>query len=103
VDLALAPTRELAGALVPERGVATASGITVEILGEDGSVSQRVVTFSDGTFYIGRIRPGRYQVRVSESSLRALGARATPAPFTVPASGTNPLVEIPAIRLVRAQ
>ncbi|HEX8671711.1 MAG TPA: hypothetical protein VF710_07470 [Longimicrobium sp.] len=105
VDLALAPTRELAGALVPGPGVATASGITVEILGADGAVSQRVLTFSDGSFYIGRIRPGQYQARVSESSLRALGARAAPATvtFTVPASGTDPLVEIPAIRLVRAQ
>ncbi|HEX8213282.1 MAG TPA: hypothetical protein VF584_24110 [Longimicrobium sp.] len=105
VDLALAPTRELAGALVPERGVATASGITVEILGADGAVSQRVLTFSDGSFYIGRIRPGQYQARVSESSLRALGARAAPAiiTFTVPSAGSDPLVEIPAIRLVRAQ
>jgi hypothetical protein len=77
----------------------------VEILGADGAVSQRVLTFSDGTFYIGRIRPGQYQARVSESSLRALGARASPAvtTFTVPAAGTDPLVEIPAIRLVRAQ
>jgi len=103
VDLALAPTRELSGALIPERGVATASGVTVEIVGADGKVSQRVLTFSDGSFYIGRIRPGQYQARVSESSLRALGARAAPAsvPFTVPAGGSDPLVEIPPIRLVR--
>ncbi|HET6762906.1 MAG TPA: hypothetical protein VFH27_04515, partial [Longimicrobiaceae bacterium] len=60
-------------------------------------------SFSDGAFYVGRLRPGEYEVRISESSLRALGARAVPAttPLTVPAAGRDALIELPRIRLER--
>jgi hypothetical protein len=102
VDVPLVQTREVSGTVVPGRGVPTAGGVTVEVVDERGTVVDRVLTFSDGGFYIGRIRPGDYQLRVSESSLRTLGARAVPAAtlLRVPASGP-PLVEVPAIQLVR--
>ncbi|HET6233011.1 MAG TPA: hypothetical protein VFE05_23240 [Longimicrobiaceae bacterium] len=102
-DFALTQTREMAGALVPGSGVATAGGLTVEIVDRTTGAVVRTPTFSDGEFYVGRIRPGQYDVRVAESSLRALRVAAQPAsvPVTVPAGGDAQLVDVPHIRLVR--
>ncbi|HET6762204.1 MAG TPA: hypothetical protein VFH27_01000, partial [Longimicrobiaceae bacterium] len=47
VDLPLLQTRELAGQLVPGRGVRAAAGLTVEIVAAGGAVVQRAVSFSD--------------------------------------------------------
>ena len=60
--------------------------------------------FSDGEFYFGRVLPGEYELRIAESSLRALRAVAEGAPifFTVSPAGDQFLVEIPPIRLVPA-
>ena len=48
--------------------------------------------------------PGEYELRIAETSLRALGAAAEGAPilFTVSPAGDQFLVEIPPIRLVPA-
>lgn len=101
-DFALVPTRELTGRLIPGPGVPTAGAVTVEITGAAPGEVQKTITFSDGEFYVGRMRPGSYEVRVAASSLRALNARSEPAVVrvVVPASGDEPLVEVPAIRLV---
>jgi hypothetical protein len=100
VNFPLVQTRELSGSLVPGANVPTAAGLTLEITGPAGD-TLRAVTFSDGGFYVSRLLPGRYTLRVAESSLRALHVRAAPAslPFEVPASGSEPLVELPPIRL----
>lgn len=104
VDFPLVHTRELAGSLVAGPGVATTGGVTLELREVVSGRKENVVTFSDGAFYVSRIRPGSYELRVAESSLRALRARAEPAVFrfTVPAAGEETLVEIPPVRLVRA-
>jgi hypothetical protein len=100
IDFPLMQTRELSGSLVPGANVPTAAGVTVEIAGPAGD-TLRAITFSDGGFYVGRLLPGHYTLRVAESSLRALHVRASPAtlPFEVPAAGDQPLVELPPIRL----
>lgn len=105
VDFPLLRTRELAGKVVPGVGVATAGGVSVEVVNLDTGETQKVLTFSDGEFYVSRLRPGRYEIRPAESSLRALGALARPAtlPLVVPAEGEEPLIEAPPIHLVRAR
>ncbi|MDB4949792.1 MAG: uncharacterized protein JWM27_2441 [Gemmatimonadetes bacterium] len=102
VDFPLVQTREMTGTLVPGRDVATTAGITVEIVSDATGDVQRTITFSDGEFYVGRVLPGRYQVRVAESSLRALHARSVPGTVRVDvAAGADAIVEVPRIVLER--
>jgi hypothetical protein len=101
VDIALVRTRELIGSVIAAPGVATAGGIAITITSLDTGTTTAARTFSDGQFYISRIRPGRYRLEVATASLEALGARArTPAiDFTVPAAGNDIVIEIPPIHL----
>jgi hypothetical protein len=100
VDVALLMTSEVSGSIHSSEGVATAAGVTVELVPEDGSDPIATVTFSDGQFYISKVRPGRYSVRVAKSSLDALGAVAEPetSPMVVPRGGGG-LVELKPIVL----
>jgi hypothetical protein len=105
VDFPLVRTREVAGMLVPAAGVEAPAGVTVEVVRRGtGQVVETARTFSDGEFYFGRVLPGEYELRIAESSLRALRAAAEGAPihFTVSPAGDGFLVEIPPIRLVPA-
>jgi hypothetical protein len=101
VDIPLVPTRELAGQLLPGREVPTVAGVTLEIVSRETGDVQRVATFSDGEFYVSRVRPGAYEIRVAESSLRALNATADPNPLVVvvSAAGQDVLVQAPPITL----
>jgi hypothetical protein len=101
VDIPLVQTRELAGRLVAGRDIPTVGGVTLELVSRETGVSQRTVTFSDGEYYLSRLRPGTYEIRVAESSLRALNARAEPSPaiIVVPSGGESLLVEAPVITL----
>jgi hypothetical protein len=101
VDIPLVQTRELAGQLLPGREVPTVGGVTVEVVSRETGVVQRMATFSDGEFYVSRVRPGTYEIRIAESSLRALNATAEPSPLVivVPATGSDVLVQAPAITL----
>jgi hypothetical protein len=102
VDIPLVQTRELTGRLVPGSGVPTVGGVTLELVNRETGVTTRTPTFSDGEYYLSRVSPGTYEIRVAESSLRALNARAEPAPvvLVVPAGGDSVLVEAPVITLV---
>jgi outer membrane usher protein FimD/PapC len=104
MNFPLRQQREMAGTLVAGPGVRGVGGVTVEFVAAGSTEVQRTLTFSDGAFYVARIAPGEYEVRVSESSLRALGARSEPASIrvVVPSSGDQPLVELPPLRLLRA-
>ncbi|HEX2090985.1 MAG TPA: carboxypeptidase-like regulatory domain-containing protein [Longimicrobiaceae bacterium] len=103
VDFPLVRTRELAGVLVGGEEIPTVGGVTVEIVQRSTGEVQRIPTFSDGEYYITRLRPGEYEIRVASSSLQALGARAEPESVRVdvPFSGDNPLVEAPPIQLLK--
>ncbi len=102
VDFPLVQTRELAGRLEAAPGVATAGGVTLELREVSGDRTTSVVTFSDGEFYLSRVRPGEYELSVSPASLRALRARAEPATvrFRISPAGDELLVELDPIRLV---
>ena len=101
VDLALVRTRELIGAITAEEAVATIAGLTLEIVDLETGAITTTVTFSDGQYYVSRMRPGRYRLRVAQTTLDLL--RAAPAPasldFVVPAAGEADVVELPAIHL----
>ncbi len=103
IDVPLVETRELSGQLVAGPGVLTVGGVTLELREVGTGQTTTVSTFTDGEFYVSRIRPGRYELRVSGSSLTALRARAEPEvlTFDVPAGGSVPVVDLPPIRVVR--
>lgn len=104
-DIPLVATRELSGTVVAAAGVATAGGVQLEILLDgDTAATATTRTFSDGTFYLSRLRPGRYAVRVADSSLRALRACALPAHqvwVVDPADGSAPAELLPFQLLAR--
>jgi hypothetical protein len=104
VDIALVQTREVVGSVIATQGVATAGGITLLITRLGSGETTSAVTFSDGQFYISRLRPGSYRLEVAPSSLQVLGARGQPADlnFTVHAGGHQIVVELPPIRLIPA-
>ncbi len=75
VDIPMVHTRELLGSVAWLGGARLAvGGLTVEAVHEETGDVVRALTFSDGEFYISRLIPGSYRLRVSESSLQALGA-----------------------------
>ncbi len=103
VDFPLVRTRELAGEVVPDSAVATASGVTLLLSSVDGGISQKIVTYSDGSFYVSRVLPGRYRLTVSPSALDALRADASPAalPVEVMFAADDAVLTLPPLRLVR--
>ena len=104
VDFPLVRTRELAGQLVADSSIATVGGVTLLLTGTaPGSETQRIVTFSDGSFYLSRVLPGRYLLTVAQSALDALQAVAAPATMPVDISLTagDPVFTLPAIHLRR--
>lgn len=101
VDLPLVETRELIGSVTAATGVVTVAGVTIEIIDSKGDVVT-TTTFYDGQFYVSRIRPGAYRVRVAATSLSALDARIDSGfiDFVVPAAGDD-VVELAPLHLVR--
>jgi hypothetical protein len=103
VDIPLVRTRELFGQLEAGPGVRTVGGVTLEIEETASGERRSFTTFQDGSFYLSRVRPGTYRLRVAERSLEVLRAVARPEmlEFVVPATGDDPLVEVPAVQIVR--
>jgi hypothetical protein len=103
LDVPLVQTRELIGALTAAPDVPTVAGISLDIINVDSGALTAAVTFSDGFFYVSRLRPGRYRITISGESLDVIGASATPGAidFTIPAAGEEPVVELPTIHLQR--
>jgi outer membrane usher protein FimD/PapC len=103
VDVPLVRTREVSGRVVAAPGVATSGGVTLVLVNRATGARQPVVTFSDGEYYLSRVRPGEYDLEVDPASLAALGARVSGAvaPVTVPLQGDDAVV-LPELRLVPA-
>jgi hypothetical protein len=102
VAVPLVRTRELLGAVVSDDDVPTAN-LTVEVTNLDSGDVVSTVTFSDGFFYVSRLRPGRYRVAVGDASLAAVHAApaAGPIDFTITTAGDDIVVELSPLRLRR--
>jgi hypothetical protein len=100
VDLPLVQTRELIGTITAHEDVSTVGALTLEITNLDSGTTMTTVTFSDGQYYVSRLRPGRYRLRVAQTTLDLLRAAPDPAnlDFTVTAAGQD-VIELPAIHL----
>ena len=105
VDFPLVRTRELAGQVVGDSAIATTGGVTLLLASETGGPSQRIVTFSDGSFYVSRVMPGRYRLTVATSALDALQAVADPGSLPVEISlvADDPVLTLPPLRLRRRE
>jgi hypothetical protein len=103
VDVPLVRTTELIGSVTASGPIATAAGVSLDITNVESGEVTTAVTFSDGFYYLSRLRPGSYRLTVSPSSLDALGAAARPAAleFTIPASADELFVELPPVVLER--
>ncbi len=96
VELGLVQTREVIGRVEVTGATVPAGGVAVEVLDTRGNPVREVRTFTDGTFYIGRVVPGTYRVRITTRSLEALGGH-VPAEraFSVPADSRIEPIEVP--------
>jgi hypothetical protein len=102
VSFPLVHTRELLGRLAVDSGMPAPAGVTLELRDSSTGALYRTRTFGDGGFYISRMRPGRYTLMVSASSLSVLGADQPKVEVLVPASGDE-AIEIPPIVLRMAR
>lgn len=95
VDFPLAETRELLGRVEMENGQGV-GGVEVELIHTATDRRQTVRTFSDGTFYVSRLLPGSWRVRVAGPSLDALQASSDPADMRleIETQDPEPLLEV---------
>lgn len=77
VDFPLTETREVLGRVVMEGGQGV-GGVEIELIHTESGRSQTVRTFSDGAFYVSRLLPGQWRVRVAGPSLDAVRASSDP-------------------------
>lgn len=99
VDFPLVHMREVIGRIAGRAGDAM-GGVGLELRSEETGVLYETRTFSDGGFYLGRVRAGRYVLTLTPSSQRALGAApASRVVVVVPPAGDE-VVEVPVVTLV---
>ena len=58
-------------------------GVTLILTDKRTGTRRTLVTFTDGAFYLLGVKPGEYELTVDERVLDALGADATPLPFSL--------------------
>jgi hypothetical protein len=92
VSLPLIEAGEITGHVLFEAG-GPVPGVQVVIVNRETGESTEVVTFSDGSFYLMGIRPGRYEMQVEQGTLDRLRAEADPVLFEVAggSDGTGPM------------
>jgi hypothetical protein len=101
IEFGLVRTRELTGVLVPGPKLTTTAGVGLELRDVEGGALYTARTFSDGAFYISRVRPGRYRLTLAPSSATALGITTPPQVDVVIGGDADTVVEVPAITLQR--
>ncbi|HEX5970484.1 MAG TPA: hypothetical protein VFY85_01075 [Gemmatimonadaceae bacterium] len=94
----LVHTREVLGRLTPDSGMAVPAGVSLELRDSTTGGLYLTRTFGDGAFYISRMRPGRYRLTVSASSLAVLKAASPEVWVVVPMEGEE-AIEVPPIAL----
>jgi hypothetical protein len=95
VDIPIVPGGVIEGRVVRQTldsTVATA-GVGLLLRRRGSSQSVRLVTFSDGGFYLIGVRPGEYELSADPSVLTRLGLSAAPIAFTVPSSAEGATVD----------
>jgi hypothetical protein len=98
VTFALVHTREVLGRLIADSAMALPAGVSIELRDSTTGALYRARTFGDGAFYLSRMRPGRYRLAVSASSLAVLGAAPPEVVVEVPTEGEE-AIEVPPIKL----
>ena len=98
VAFPLVHTREVLGRLAPDSGMAMPAGVSLELRDPTTGGVYLTRTFGDGGFYISRMRPGRYRLTVSASSLAVLKAASPEIWVVVPMEGEE-AIEVPPIAL----
>jgi hypothetical protein len=93
LPLAFLPTGEVTGRVASAAGGPGVGGLALELVQLDSGERYPTTTFSDGTFYVLGVRPGRYRVVVSDDDLARLGARAAAVEFQVGRRRDQALVE----------
>jgi hypothetical protein len=104
LDIPLVRTREVTGRLVRGEGIASVAGVSVELVHQISGELTHVRTFSDGEFYVSRLAPGDYEVRVADASLRVLNAVSRPGALAVrvPVGEEEMEFALPPIRIERS-
>jgi hypothetical protein len=90
-------TRELSGRVVaglPPDALRPLGGARVEVVDGEGRLVAEERTFSDGEFYIARLRPGRYVVRVRST---LAGLEAAERVVEIPVTGEGEIVMPPLV------
>ncbi|MGE0158666.1 MAG: hypothetical protein AB7T31_04590 [Gemmatimonadales bacterium] len=91
VTIGVHRTREISGmvSMGDAQNPRPVGGMRVEVVDGDGRVVAEERTFSDGEFYIARVRPGRYVVRVPAT---AAGGGSVEVTLEVPVTGEGEIV-----------
>jgi hypothetical protein len=94
-------TREISGRVVTgdPSSPRPVGGARIEVVDGDGRVVAEERTFSDGEFYIARVRPGRYVVRVPATAVAGGSAEVA---VEIPVSGEGEIV-VPNLVLSRQE
>ncbi|MEP7326261.1 MAG: hypothetical protein ABI836_09965 [Gemmatimonadota bacterium] len=85
IDLPVAPAGVIEGRVLRDSptGPVGQAGITLFVTNRRSGARQAVVTFSDGDFYVMGVKPGEYDITVSEAVTTRLGVKASPVRFTM--------------------
>jgi len=85
VNLPVVPSGVVEGSVLRQSvsGAVPVGGASVVIVERVHGTKLVTTTFSDGTFYVLGVKPGDYQVMVSDGTQRKLKLTADPIPFTV--------------------
>ncbi|HET7038763.1 MAG TPA: carboxypeptidase-like regulatory domain-containing protein, partial [Gemmatimonadales bacterium] len=102
LPLAFVPTGEVTGRVVFGPAGQGVGSLTLELVNLDTDDRYPTISFSDGTFYVLGLRPGRYRVVVSPDDLARLNLAAEQPEFTVGRRREEALVDGIVLRLSRA-
>jgi hypothetical protein len=85
VDLAVSPSREIAGRVVRlvDGNEELIPYAQIELVDLESGASQEIRAFSDGEFYLAGVRPGRYAVRLSPGYAFQTGLDLAAGPVTL--------------------
>ncbi len=93
IPVALVQTGEVSGVvLIRDEGVPL-RGVQVELRNLDTDDRYATVSFSDGSFYVMGVRPGRYEATLSERVRELLAISVQAETFTVEAASDGAIVE----------